>query len=237
MVQELIVEAGGNKRWTTRKGSERGGKQFGRTNLYKLLTNVAYTGMVRYKDEIHQGEHAAIVDPAVWQKVQALLERNGRTGGAMVRNKFGSFLKGLIRCVPCNAAMTPSHTSRGRNKRYRYYVCSSAQKRGWHTCPSKSIPAGEIEQFVVEKIKCIGEDPALVNETIAAACEQVATSIAKLETKAGLNRELGKWNGKSTNWCTRVATDTAAISRLAELHELSATQNAGPPRSTCRSPR
>ncbi len=36
--------------------------------------------------------------------------------------------------------MTPSHTTR-RGRRYRYYLCSSAQKKGWATCPSKSIPA------------------------------------------------------------------------------------------------
>ena len=27
-------------------------------SLYKLLTNVAYVGKVRYKDEVHDGEHA-----------------------------------------------------------------------------------------------------------------------------------------------------------------------------------
>jgi site-specific DNA recombinase len=58
-----------------------------------------------------------------------------------VRNKFGALLKGIIRCLPCDCAMTPSHTTRNGTKRYRYYVCSSAQKRGWDTCPSKSIPA------------------------------------------------------------------------------------------------
>ena len=26
------------------------------------------------------------------------------------------------------------------NKRYRYYVCQNAQSRGWHTCPSPSVP-------------------------------------------------------------------------------------------------
>jgi site-specific DNA recombinase len=102
---------------------ERGGKRFTRTSLYKLLTNVAYVGKVRYKDEVHDGEHAAIVDPGVWQKVQALRQRNGRTGGAPVRNKFGALLKGLMRCVPCGCAMTPSHTTRDNGtKRYRYYV-------------------------------------------------------------------------------------------------------------------
>ena len=130
-VQALAEKGWVNKRWTTRKGHERGGLGFTRTSLYKLLTNVAYAGKVRYKDEVHPGEHPAIVDADLWQRVQAMLGRNGRTGGAPVRNKFGALLKGLLRCVPCGAAMTPSHSTRQAEgiKRYRYYVCSSAQKR------------------------------------------------------------------------------------------------------------
>jgi site-specific DNA recombinase len=59
--------------------------------------------------------------------------------------------------------MTPSHTRRGC-RRYRYYVCTRAQKRGWDQCPSKSIPAGQIETFVVEQIGAIGRDPALFDQ-------------------------------------------------------------------------
>jgi Recombinase zinc beta ribbon domain len=87
---------------------------------------------------------------SVLQRVQAILQRNGRTGGALVRNKFGALLKGILRCAPCGCTMAPSHSTKGGNKRYRYYVCCGAQKHGWHTCPSKSVPATEIERVVVE---------------------------------------------------------------------------------------
>src|SRR5205807_9462749 len=111
---------------------------------------------------------------------QATLARNGRTGGALVRNKFGALLKGLLRCGPCGCAMTPTHSCKDGKKRYRYYLCSGAQKRGWDTCPSKSIPAGEIERFVIDQIRCIGRDPALLHETIAATQDQVQRRIGEL---------------------------------------------------------
>jgi hypothetical protein len=47
--------------------------------------------------------------------------------------------------------MTPSSTRKG-TRQYRYYTCCAAQKRGWQGCPSKAVPAGEIEQFVLEQI-------------------------------------------------------------------------------------
>ncbi len=81
-VKEIDRRGWVNKRWTTRKGHDRGGKQFTKTSLYKLLTNVAYAGKIKYKDEVHNGEHAAVVNADIWQRVQSLLGRNGRTGGA-----------------------------------------------------------------------------------------------------------------------------------------------------------
>jgi site-specific DNA recombinase len=191
VVQELERRGWVNKRWQTRKGHERGGKPFTRTSLYRLLTNVAYLGKVRYKDEIHPGEHPAIVDPGVFQRVQALLQCHGSSGRAPVRNPTGALLRGLLRCLPCGCAMTPTHTSRNGTKRYRYYVCSSAQKRGWSTCPSKSIPAAQIEQFVVEQIRCLSRDHALLQEVLSQARQQEEARTAELEVEQrGLEKDL-----------------------------------------------
>ena len=48
--------------------------------------------------------------------------------------------------------MTPSHANR-KGKRYRYYVCTGAQKLGWHTCPMPSVAAPALEQVVLGQIK------------------------------------------------------------------------------------
>jgi site-specific DNA recombinase len=149
VIHELQQRGWRNKRWTTRAGQERGGRMFDKTALHRLLTNVIYAGQVRYKEEVHAGEQKAIVEPGVFAQVQAQLRRNGRSGGAEVRNKFGALLKGLLRCKPCDCSMTPAHSKKG-DKRYRYYCCTNAQKNGWKSCPSKSIPAAEIERVVVD---------------------------------------------------------------------------------------
>ena len=39
------------KCWTTKKGIQRGGREYTKTNLYRLLTNVVYTGKICYQDE------------------------------------------------------------------------------------------------------------------------------------------------------------------------------------------
>jgi site-specific DNA recombinase len=222
VVQELGRRGWVTKRWTTRKGRPRGGKPFTKTSLHKLLTNIAYLGKIRYHHEVHDGEQAAIVDATVWRRVQGLLQRNGRSGGAPVRNQFGALLKGLLRCTACGCAMTPAHTTKGA-KRYRYYTCTHAQKCGWESCPTKSIPAGEIERFVLEQIKCIGQDAALVTETFGAACAQHRARVDDLEAeRRGLERELARWHAEVRKLVEQVGgggNNSPAVARLADLQE------------------
>ena len=102
VLEELDRRAWRTKQWTTRKGTTAGGRPFDKVTLYRLLTNPAYLGKVKHHDELYEGEHDAIVDEGIWQRVQALLRRNGRSGGGIVKNKYGALLKGLLRCVPCD---------------------------------------------------------------------------------------------------------------------------------------
>jgi site-specific DNA recombinase len=220
VVRELQRRAWCGKRWVTRRGTERGGKRISKTALHKLLTNCAYAGKVRYKNEVHAGEHEALLDAGTWQRVQALLQRNGRSGGALVRNQFGALLKGLLRCTACGCAMTPAHTVKGA-KRYRYYVCVHAQKLGWQTCPTKSVPAGEIEHFVVDRIRSIGRDRTLLAETLAAAHGQGQDRCRELESEQkGLERELARWHAEIRALVQQAATADSSLSSLPRLAEL-----------------
>lgn len=140
------------KRWVARNGMTIGGKPYTKTNLHKLLTNVAYLGKVRHRDEIFEGEHEAIVDEALWKRAHALLERNYRSAGAVQRNRFGSLLKGMLRCRGCNAAMIQMATRRG-NRVYRYYACTRAQKLGYAQCATGTVQAGALDQAVLERLR------------------------------------------------------------------------------------
>jgi site-specific DNA recombinase len=154
--------------------------------------------------------------------VQALLLRNGRTGGAPVRNQFGAVLKGLLRCVPCGCAMTPSHTTKG-DRRYRYYTCVSAQKRGWDSCPSKSIPAAEIEAVVLKQIRCIGRDANLLQATLAQAQKQEDARMVELDAERRvLERDLARWHADLRSLSGQLGGaegDRSIVSRLADLQE------------------
>lgn len=200
------------KEWTTQKGIRRGGNLFDKNAVYKVLSNVVYIGKVRYKTETHAGEHEPIVDPECFSNVQMLLEHNGRAGGQADRNRHNALLSGILQCKACKCGMHHSY-SKKRSKLYRYYVCNHAQKNGWEECPSPSLPAAEIERFVIDQIKCIGRDQTLVRETLAQTRQHAESEIERLTTeRAGLVRTVrdeyalvGKISGTAVDRDTRLA--------------------------------
>jgi site-specific DNA recombinase len=151
VLAELARRGWCTKQTRTKEDHVHGGRPFTRSSLYRLLTNVTYVGQVRYRNEIHPGEQPAIIESKTWQEVQALLAQNGRGRTGTERTLSGALLQGLLFCRPCGCAMTPAQVSRG-NRRYRYYTCSAAQRKGWHTCPSKSLPARAVERYILEQL-------------------------------------------------------------------------------------
>ena len=62
-----------------RDGSCSGAAAFSRGKLYTLLANPLFIGRIRHHEEVHPGQHPAIVDDALWQAVQDRLAANRQT--------------------------------------------------------------------------------------------------------------------------------------------------------------
>ncbi len=83
----------------------------------------------------------------------------------IVRNRYGALLKGLLYCESCQRAMVHTFTGRG-TRFYRYYTCAHAIKSGRSRCPTGSLPAAEIENAVVDQIRCLANDNQLRKEVL-----------------------------------------------------------------------
>ena len=219
VVDELARRGWRNKEWSTKKGETKGGRPFDKGTLYALLTNPLYIGKIKHKADLFPGEHEPIVDAELFQKVQATLQRNGRSGGVLVRNRHGALLKGLLFCKGCGRAITHSFTCKGE-RRYRYYTCTRAINNGRKACPSGSLPASEIEQVVVDQIRGIAADPGLRAEVLRQAQEQFDSELAELATEQrGIEQELSWHHADIRKLCgDGPATGLAGV-RLAELHD------------------
>jgi site-specific DNA recombinase len=106
------------------------------------------------------------------------------------------------------------------NKGYRYYVCINAQKRGWDTCASPSLPASELEEFVIGQIRSLRKDDMFLSEVLEKAQEKLYAQLeqneellkkAEMEMKP-LVRSLGQISAQA-------AFDSKAADKLSELQE------------------
>jgi hypothetical protein len=94
------------------------GKLIDKGYLYKLLNNQVYVGEAVHKGTAYLGEHEAIVDRALWDKVHSILQESPRQRAANTRNQTPALLRGLI-FGPTGTAMTPTTAKKG-NRLYRY---------------------------------------------------------------------------------------------------------------------
>jgi site-specific DNA recombinase len=221
VVQVLRKRLWGRKTWTTRDGKVRGGRPWNNVDLHRLLTDPIYIGRQKLGNETFDGEHDAIVTKKVFDQVQRILAENNRTAGASHRNRHGALLRGILRCAACDSAMTHTFTTH-RKLSFRYYRCVNAIKRGADACPTGSVPAAKIEEFVVEQIKRIGADPALCDETFRQVEAQVAAERRGLKAEGKrIDRELATVRaevGTLTGTLGR-ATGAAADVLMAKLAE------------------
>jgi site-specific DNA recombinase len=172
------------KRWTTKDGKVYGGGAFSRVTLRRMLRNQTYVGKVDFDGQVYDGEHEGVVPRKLFHDVQRTLGDKRRDGGAESRNSSGALLRGLLRCVACDAPMIHTFTKR-RSLVFRYYRCAAAIRRGAAACPSKPVKADKIESYIVEQIRRIGADPELQKQTFQAAIAQLAAQRrgAKAEVK------------------------------------------------------
>ena len=172
------------KRWTARNGRQRGGFSFDASGLSYLLRNRAYLGEVKHKGQSFPGEHDAIVDPDLFERVQERLIAN--------RNKFHSRLTRAAACPlhrkifdGWGQAMAPSF-GYGRGKTiYRYYVSSSLLSRGKIKAGSidptgERISAERLERLLQDRLGSFAKEAANSTE-IFSAIKRVTYSPTKLK--------------------------------------------------------
>jgi site-specific DNA recombinase len=203
------------KGWTTKDGRERLGQPFTKNGLFRLLTNVVYAGKVNHKGTIFPGEHPAVVPDDLWEKVNAQIRQNSRTGGREARNNYGALLRGILHCATCGTSMVHTYTAKG-TRRYRYYVCWRAQQQGGDACKTKSVAAPVIEDSVHERIRVLATDESLIRKVIEQVrAQRSAGRKTDNEDRQTLTAELQRLNRR----LARAAADTRKQSELPDLNE------------------
>jgi site-specific DNA recombinase len=123
-----------------------GGGRLGVGALAHLLKNRFYIGEVVYRGEVHHGEHEPILDPTLFEAVQAKLAAQARARRCRLRGS-SALLSGRLFDHHGNR-MSPTHTNKG-GARYRYYVSQAVlQRKPLAAGAVGRVPAAEIEVLI-----------------------------------------------------------------------------------------
>jgi DNA invertase Pin-like site-specific DNA recombinase len=178
------------KRWTARNGKERGGYPYNHSGLSYLLRNRIYLGEVTHKGQSFPGEHEAIVERDLFERVQEQLVAN--------RHKLVSR---RTRAATCplhtkifDAEGQPMGTSfgYGRGKKiYRYYVSPSLLpqgklKAGESTSMGDRVSADRLERLLQDRLASLLRTTSSPNE-IFSVIKRVTYSPFKLKVVLDLS--------------------------------------------------
>ena len=144
--------------------------------LYKLLNNRVYVGEAVHKGTSYQGEHEAIIDRKLWDKVHSILQESPRARAANTRRAEPALLKGLI-FTENGTAMTPTATKKG-SRLYRYYTSMDLIRNratGEAVGPLR-LAAGMIEGAVVGEMRRMIRAPEVAARTIEALRQENPTA-------------------------------------------------------------
>lgn len=146
----------------------KGNGKFTHMRVSSMLKNVLYIGKVPHKDKVYDGQHHAIISQELFDEVQKIKSQN--RVGRLAPSRFveHALLKGLIYCDCCQAAMISTKSNK-KNKVYEYYTSFRAVKEGFNNCKIGSIPAGEMDNFVLRQIAGIIKSPKILSGLIEQA--------------------------------------------------------------------
>jgi site-specific DNA recombinase len=180
--KELDRDGTVSKIRVSRKGNKSGGQSFSRGALYELLSNPIYIGEIRHKRERHPGQHEAILDRKLWEKVQQQLQNRTHRPDAPRTKASASPLVGKV----FDETGEPLYVQGAvkDRRRYRYYVSkalvrdtSGEGQRGWR------VPAPELERAVALAARTIlDNNPAILEALKASGIEDA--DINRLFTSA-----------------------------------------------------
>lgn len=143
-----------SKKRLSKTGNMSGDNAFSRGALYTMLQNRVYLGVITHKGSPYPGQHPAIIDQALWNRVQLQLKDNVQGERRRPRATGTSLLSGLLYDEAGNL-FTPSHATK-KGRRYRYYVSRSLIKgRTKDSTGPVRLPAEEIEELVLSQLSSL----------------------------------------------------------------------------------
>jgi len=157
-----------------------------KATIQRMLTNVAYIGLIKHGSEICEGNYQPILSRQLFEAVQKKLKERARPRHSKKRHDFP--FVGLLHCGECDGMIT-AQWAKGK---YRYYRCT----KKFGSCPQPYVG----ENQLAEQLKLLLQTVALRDDWAEKMLEQVEiwekekfqssrTFVQKLDVELGATQQ------------------------------------------------
>lgn len=125
-IREIVNREWGFRTPKTRRG---GGVELANSVIYKMFTNLFYTGMFSWNGRVYNGNQKPMITLEEYDRVQVILGRDGKPRAQTHDFAF----TGIMKCEVCGSMYTAIEKqkivkSTGELKTYTYYHCTRKKK-------------------------------------------------------------------------------------------------------------
>ena len=184
-------------------------------NVYKILLNKVYIGILEYKklDKTYEAkaQWPAIVEEEDFYQIQKILKKNHRKKKTFQKNRYPYTLSGIVFCKKCGDVMC-GRSAHGRNGKVGYY------EHGWNAVKNASlvekafncgmhnrVPARLLEPLVHKQIEGLFLDRSIAKSLIEEAQERHAKESETGIKEKSLKRELSSYSAQLEALTARLA--------------------------------
>ena len=118
------------------------GTPLAKATIQRMLTNLAYIGLIQQKGETYEGKYQPIISKELFEKVQKVLKERAKPRKSKKRHNFP--FVGLLKCGECGGMIT-AQFSHGNGGIYIYYRCT----KKFGVCSQRYLR----EDLLVEQLK------------------------------------------------------------------------------------
>lgn len=136
------------------------GNRFNKSSIRRILQNEKYIGVYEYGEIRDENGIPPIVDRALFEKVQEMVEKNHESPAAK-KADGGFLLTSKLFCGECGKPMTGDSGTSKTGKVYSYYTCVGRRAK---LCTKERAQKDWIEDVVVTKLAEIVNSDEMVNE-------------------------------------------------------------------------
>jgi len=177
----------------------RNGVTWASSSIHRILSNPTYIGKIWYgkrKTDLETGRLKKVQEEgwqvAIGQHSPIVPEKNFREAQEVLKSisikptrAFRTYLlSGLLRCGKCGGPMHGyTFSKKPYNRTYVYYKCHNRSSRGTSVCKGMTVPAKELEDFVVKTLSDLSGDRTFLQD------RGKMLTILREEAKPGKRRE------------------------------------------------